>query len=244
MLRGAARGLRRPAGAWRSPVEGESVYSLVLDSAGDDHGQGDTSLLQAESGMREVRPPSGFLDAAAGSSLHAQTSDPFAPETPDLISLHDAIWLPSSSRLSIPALLGRPSGTPSPTPSSLLNPPPSSSTAAGALPAPTMPMPHGLRESITQSLETLPSVAHSAEPATVTRPAPAPSEEPSAPQGQGAGLLRPSLTAHDSARTFDDREDYSSRLVGMPVPHRAGSGDTLNSDTASSKAGSEGSEVR
>ncbi|KAJ7699723.1 hypothetical protein B0H16DRAFT_1903146 [Mycena metata] len=221
MLRGAARGLRRPAGAWRSPVEGESVYSLVLDN-GDDHG--DTSLLQAESGMREVRAADPFLDAAHISGPFAQT------QTPDLISLHDAIWLPSSSRLSIPALLGRPSGTPSPTPSSLLNPPPSSSTAAGAsFPAPAMP--HGLREPITQSQSILPS-ANTEPTALPTLPA----VNAELPSPAPSGLLRPSLAAHDSARTLKDHVDHSSRLVGpgavpVPVPHRAESGDTFNSDT-------------
>ncbi|KAJ7348557.1 hypothetical protein DFH08DRAFT_1000490 [Mycena albidolilacea] len=240
MLYGAAKGLRHPRGAWRSPIDGDSVYSLVSESV-DDHG--DTSLLEAESGMREVRasqnywgsaPP--FLDAADISSSHAPDS---FTQTPDLISMQDAIWVPTPpSSLSIPALLaadgGRPSDLSIPSRSSLLNPPLAPSMSTVALPSPTTPQPEwpGLRGSITQSLplvaEPLPSAAEPTTPLADPLPSPATTEEPHVAEG----LLRPSLTVlqSHSSRTFDDHVDYS-RLIGA---QRTGSGNTF--DTTSSKA--------
>jgi hypothetical protein len=217
MLYGAAKGLRRPRGAWRSPIDGDSVYSLVSESV-DDHG--DTSLLEAESGMREARASQGywgsappFLDAADISSSH--TPDSFT-QTPDLISMQDAIWVPTPpSSLSIPALLaadgGRPSDLSIPSRSSLLNPPLAPSSSTVALPSPTTPQPEwpGLRGSITA--EPLPSAAEPTTPVADPLPSPATTEEPHVAEG----LLRPSLTVlqSHSSRTFDDHVDYS-RLIG------------------------------
>ncbi|KAJ7018978.1 hypothetical protein C8F04DRAFT_1324631 [Mycena alexandri] len=252
LLYGAARGLRRPPGAWRSPIDGDSVYSLVSDS-GEDHG--DTSLLEAESGMREARASQSYWGSAPFSdSDAADISSAYVAQTPDLISMHhDAIWLPTPpSSLSIPALLAADGARPadprtlSPQPatprSSLLNPPLAPSSSTVALPPPATPQPEwpGLRSSIahSQSLalgaEPRPSAA---DPTTGTpiadpRPSPAPSVEPSAAHGQG--LLRPSLTVlqSHSSRTLDDHVDYS-RLIGA---QRAGTGDTF--DTASSRVDS------
>jgi hypothetical protein len=221
MLRGTAKGLRRPPGPWRSPIDGESVYSLVSDGV-DEHGDTDTSLLQAEGGMREVRasqgywgsaPPFPFLDAADISSAGSYTPDSYAQmPDPDLIALHDAIWLPTPpSSLSIPAVLaGRASelSTP-PTPrSSLLNPPLAlSSSSTVALPYPATP--RSAMQSLPMVAEPLPSVAQP-EPTTGTPiadalPSPAPTE----------GLLRPSLSAlqSHSSRTLKDHVDYS-RFIG------------------------------
>ncbi|KAJ7863546.1 hypothetical protein B0H13DRAFT_2671415 [Mycena leptocephala] len=248
MLRGTAKGLRRPPGPWRSPIDGDSVYSLVSDGV-DEHGDADTSLLQAESGMREVRhwgsaPPFPFLDAADIASADSYTPDSFAQmPDPDLILLHDAIWLPtppSSLSLSIPALLaGRASSDlstpPMATPrSSLLNPP--SSTVALTSPS----TPRSAMQSLPQVAEPLPSVA---EPIPGTPIADAlPSPEPTPTEG----LLRPSLTAlqSHSSRTLEDHVDYS-RFIGAgagAVRQRTGSGNTF--DTASSKADSVASSVR
>ncbi|KAJ7030478.1 hypothetical protein C8F04DRAFT_1397773 [Mycena alexandri] len=242
MLYGAARGLRRPPGAWRSPIDGDSVYSLVSDS-GEDHG--DTSLLEAESGMREARASQSYWGSAPFSDA-ADISSAYVAQTPDLISMHhDAIWLPTPpSSLSIPALLNADGARPadprtlSPQPatprSSLLNPPLAPSSSTVALPAPPTPQPEwpGLRSSIAQShslgAEPLASAADH-EPTTPTvDPLPSPEEPSAAP-----GLLRPSLTVlQHSSRTLDDHVDYS-RLIGA---QRAGTGDTF--DTASSRVDS------
>ncbi|KAJ6577909.1 hypothetical protein B0H19DRAFT_1062474 [Mycena capillaripes] len=255
VLRGADKGLRHPPGVWRSPIGGDSVYSLVSDGV---HDHGDTSILHAESSTCEVHssprtsqshwgsaPP--FLDAAdiSSSGSFSYAPDSFAHK-PDLISLQDAIWLPTPPpSLSIPALLATDSGrssdssTPSPQPptprSSLLNPPLVLSSTV-ALPSPTAPQPEwpGLRRSITQSLplaaETLPSVAKPTTPVADSLPSAATTEEP----GMAEGLLRPNLTLLQSysSRTFDDHVDYS-RLIGV---QRTGSRNTF--DTASFKADS------
>jgi hypothetical protein len=216
MLRSTAKGLRRPPGPWRSPIDGESVYSLVSDGV-DEHGDTDTSLLQADGGMREVRhwgsaPPFPFLDAADISSAGSYTPDSYAQTPdPDLIALHDAIWMPtppSSLSLSIPAVLA--TATP-PTPrSSLLNPPLAlSSSSTVALPYPATP--RSAMQSLPMVAEPLPSVAEPT-PGTPTPiadhdalPSPAPTE----------GLLRPSLSAlqSHSSRTLKDHVDYS-RFIG------------------------------
>jgi hypothetical protein len=188
----------------------------------DEHGDTDTCLLQAESGMREVRasqgywgsaPPFPFLDAADISSAGSYTPDSYAQTPdPDLIALHDAIWLPTPpSSLSIPAVLaGRASdlSTP-PTPrSSLLNPPLAlSSSSTVALPYPTTP--RSAMQSLPMVAEPLPSVAEPTTGTPIADALPSPESTPT------EGLLRPSLSAlqSHSSRTLKDHVDYS-RFIG------------------------------
>ncbi|KAJ7257560.1 hypothetical protein B0H12DRAFT_471276 [Mycena haematopus] len=254
MLRGASRGLRRPPGAWRSPIDGdggESVYELVDEEDGSGSSSGDhrdDRLLMVENG--NMRVSRGVSSAGSFSSYTPEMPVPM----PDLMSLEDAVWVPSppsssghshghSFFTSDPATARASDSSRStlsshmPRRSSLLNPPSSSMVAIPlAAPAATQQQPEwpGLRSSITYSLP-LSSVA---EP-SVTEPTPPTSPEP-APEG----LLRPSLAAlqSHSSRTLEDCEDYSRPVVaggaggGGYLRHRTWSGDTFDTATASSQA--------
>ncbi|KAJ6619389.1 hypothetical protein B0H10DRAFT_2433450 [Mycena sp. CBHHK59/15] len=185
-LSGAAKGLRRPPGVWRSPMDGESVEDLAADADEDP----ETSLLQgersgehdmAEIRVRDLSAPSGHLFPAHDLDFTSSDGQSDAQMLP---------LLPPSS-FSIPGLIssndsGRLSDS---TRSSLLNPP-------AAVSSPKIPSPgwEGWRPTSGKLL---------------------PPREASDDPGTPEGLLRPSLSALQwkSSRSLNDHVDYS-RLIG------------------------------
>ncbi|KAJ7866821.1 hypothetical protein B0H14DRAFT_2732331 [Mycena olivaceomarginata] len=84
----------RPRGAWRSPIDGDSVYSLVSESV-DDHGDTGMREARASQGYWGSAPP--FLDAADISSSHTPDS------IPSRSSLLNPPLAPSSSTVALPS---------------------------------------------------------------------------------------------------------------------------------------------
>ncbi|KAJ7636310.1 hypothetical protein FB45DRAFT_906361 [Roridomyces roridus] len=232
LLYGPAKGLRRSRGAWRSPIDGDSIYSQSLMSeTGESHNHRTTD------------------EDEMSSFVHVETPDliSWQHEEGDPFSDSHAVYLPiQPSSLSIPTILAaaaqqqimsRSTTIRTPTPSqmgsapgtprssSLLNPPPLPSSSASTLilppPGPTPEWP-GLRSSIAQA------GARSSPLAAPPTP-PTPNVEPPTPTGTPLGLLRPGLSSlpagqsYSSTRTFEDGVDYSRPIVG-PVNSGTGSG--------------------